>query len=96
MSNITIERTGNVIDVAFNDSYKENGFGIYDGGYPREYFRKVWNKGDHVLVYGVDGELWRIVSPGGNSELGLVVDSIDGAKPVSSKDLYDKILDLLV
>jgi len=92
MANLVVTRTGNVITVVFND-YHTNGFiDLKQSSYnATSYISKVHEMDDHVLVWGSDQKLWKVIPQGGDITKGLIVDSIDEVTPTSIDHLFTLI-----
>ena len=92
MANLVVTRTGNVITVVFND-YHTNGFiDLKQSSYnATSYISKVHVMDDHVLVWGSDNKLWKVITPNGDQTKGLIVDSVNGVIPTSIDHLFTLI-----
>ena len=93
MPNTVITSTTNSIKVVFNDDSSK--VGIDKGTWRKDAVLAFKLYSDHVSAETSDAVGRWIVDDGTNSIGALIIDSVDGASPLSLSDLYDKLIALI-
>jgi len=93
MANLVVTRVGNAVTIEFNDYFNVYGFiGISKSSYnATNYVDKVHRMSDHILVWGSDEKVWKVIHPQGDMNKGYMVDLVNGVTPTSLDHLFELI-----
>ncbi len=95
MANITITKTGELIDVDFG-VYGDGDKVSTDSRYDTKDIIKVSLFTDYVLVSIRDEHNWYLVQTAHSNPSYMIIDKIDSSTPSSLSDLYSKLKALMV
>ena len=91
MAKLVVTRTGNSIKVDFNYYFDNGIIDVKRASYNNSYISKVHELADHIIVWGSDNKVWKVIPPTGDTSKGYIVDSIDGVAPTDLDHLYSLV-----